>query len=107
MAISQPNCNCQKAPKGPGPNLKPKWPFQSQIVIARKARMAFLQPWPKGSGPSKGGGVKGNTFRHSAPSGMVPPQGWCQARGPLPGKEPPPLAVGRSSASAGAHQVRA
>ena len=50
MAISQPNCNCQKAPKGPGPNLEPKLSFHSQIVIARRLQKApgpDLEPkWP-------------------------------------------------------------
>ena len=93
MAISQPNCNCQKVSKGPGPDLEPKWPFHSQIVIAR--RLQKHQCLKAGEGPFRAQGprLKGSTYTVSAQSGMVPPQGWCQARGPLPGMGPPPLAA--------------
>ena len=49
MAISQPNCNCQKAPKGPCPDLEPKWPFHSQILITRKPNKAQVQIWTQNS----------------------------------------------------------
>ena len=35
--------NCQKAPKGPGPDLEPQWPFHSQIVIAGRLHSSLVE----------------------------------------------------------------
>ena len=44
MTISQPNCNCQKASKGPGPDLEPKWPFHSHSNCYKAPKIAISQP---------------------------------------------------------------
>ena len=52
-------------------------------------------------------GIRVIVYMASALPGMVPPQGWCQARGCLPGKPPPPLAGGCRLGPHGARPGRA
>ena len=52
-------------------------------------------------------GIRVTIYMASALPGMVPPQGWCQARGCLPGKPPPPLAGGCRLGPHGARPGRA
>ena len=94
MAISQPNCNCQKAPKGPGPDLEPKWLFHSQIVIARRLQRAQVQIWSQnGHFTAKlqlPEGFKRPRSRIEAKMAISQPNCNCQkaSKGPGPGLEP-------------------